>query len=90
MSPKQDNRSTTSRSSTLSSFSPVSSSTSPSPKHLVHFYRAYANRVRQTYRPEVETDPPGTEGQAVEATPKRTLSKRWRDLIHRIFEVDPR
>jgi len=49
----------------------------------------YANRLRQTYRPEVETDPPGTEGQAVEATPKRTLSKLWRDLIYRIFEVDP-
>jgi len=58
-------------------------------KHLVHFYGAYANRLRQTYRPDVETNPPGTEGEAVEATPKRTLSKRWRDLIYRIFEVDP-
>jgi hypothetical protein len=49
----------------------------------------YANRLHQTDPPEVETDRPGTEGQAVEATPKRTLCKRRRDLIYRIFEVDP-
>ena len=59
MSPKEDKRSTTSPSSTLSSFSPVSFIHVPEPhKHLVHFYGAYANRLRQTYRPEVETDPP--------------------------------
>jgi hypothetical protein len=37
----------------------------------------------------VETDPPGTQGEAVGATPERTLSKRLRDLIYRTFEVGP-
>jgi hypothetical protein len=58
-------------------------------KHLVHFYGAYANRVRETYRPENTDLLPGTEGEAVEAAPKKTLSKRWQDLIYRIYEVDP-
>ncbi len=57
-------------------------------KHLVHFYGAYANRVRATYRRE-NTDLPGTNGEAIDATSKRTLSKRWGELIYRIYEVDP-
>jgi len=57
-------------------------------KHLIHFYGAYANRVRATYRRE---DPglPGADAEAVDATPKRTLSKRWAELVYRIYEVDP-
>jgi hypothetical protein len=63
---------------------------SPEPhKHLVHFYGAYENRVRETYRPENTDLLPRTEGEAVEAAPKKTLSKRWQDLIYRIYEVDP-
>ena len=57
-------------------------------KHLVHFYGAYANRVRTTYRPE-DTAMPGADGETVTTTPKRTLSKRWAELIYRIYEVDP-
>jgi Putative transposase/Transposase zinc-binding domain len=54
-------------------------------KHLVHFYGAYANRVRATYREQPAAAPDETE-----TTPsRRTLSKRWAELIYRIFEVDP-
>ncbi|HSF14463.1 MAG TPA: transposase, partial [Vicinamibacteria bacterium] len=56
-------------------------------KHQVHFYGAYANRVRALYRAE-DTDL-GADPEANEATPRRTLSKRWRELIYRIYEVDP-
>jgi hypothetical protein len=52
-------------------------------KHLVHFYGAYANRVRQTYqhqtRPDDELSP---------TPPRRPANKRWRELIYRIYEVD--
>src|SRR3990172_11157247 len=58
-------------------------------KHLVRFYGAYANRVRQTYRPEHTSALPGEDGEAVTTTPKRTLNKRWAELIYRIYEVDP-
>jgi len=57
-------------------------------KHLVHFYGAYANRVRATYRRD-DTAPPGGDGEANDPTPKRTPSKRWAELIYRIYEVDP-
>ena len=61
----------------------------PEPKkHLVHFFGAYANRVRATCGRE-NTDLPGRDDEAVDATPKRTLSKRWAELIYRIYEVDP-
>ena len=52
---------------------------------MIHFYGAYANRVRSTYRKEDTTASDETE-----ATPsKRALSKRWAELIDRIYEVDP-
>jgi len=55
-------------------------------KHLVRFYGAYANRVRASYRAEDA----GESGQANDASPpRRTLSKRWAELIYRIYEVDP-
>ena len=53
-------------------------------KHLVHFYGAYANRVRHNYR--CQASPPGVE----QPTPPRlALNNRWAELIYRIFEVDP-
>ena len=53
-------------------------------KHLVRFYGAYANRVRSALR---DADANQTEP----ATPptRRTLNKRWAQLIHRIYDVDP-
>ncbi|MGH9463011.1 MAG: IS91 family transposase [Vicinamibacteria bacterium] len=57
-------------------------------KHLVHFYGVYANRVRETYRGR-DNERIGADGEAEDATPRRTLSKRWRELIYRIYEVDP-
>lgn len=54
-------------------------------KHLVLFYGAYAIRVRSSYRPQ---GPPSD--QATEPTPsRRALSKTWRELTYRIFEIDP-
>jgi len=55
-------------------------------KHLVHFYGVYANRIRATYRP-VDSARTGANGEANEVTSKRTLSKRWAELIYRIYEV---
>jgi hypothetical protein len=55
-------------------------------KHLVHFYGAYANRVRSTYRTRASAAP----DDAADATPpRRTPTKRWAELIYRIYEVDP-
>ncbi len=54
-------------------------------KHLVHFYGAYANRVLSTYRTRDRAAP----NDAADATPpRRTLTKRWAELIYRIYEVD--
>ncbi len=54
-------------------------------KHLVHFYRAYANRVRSRYRKQDTAASDETE-----ATPSRpAVNKRWAELIYRIYEVDP-
>ncbi|HSF18124.1 MAG TPA: hypothetical protein VLK65_21490 [Vicinamibacteria bacterium] len=55
-------------------------------KHQVHFYGAYANRVRSNYRRE-DANPPGQNNDI--APPRRALSKRWSELIYRIHEVDP-
>jgi hypothetical protein len=55
-------------------------------KHLVHFYGAYANRVRATYRTDTTATPEPTDDTT---PPRRTLSKRWAELIYRIYEVDP-
>ena len=58
-------------------------------KHLVHFYGVYANRVRASYRDEDEAPSVG-DGEANDPSPtRRTLSKRWRELLYRIYEVDP-
>jgi Putative transposase len=57
-------------------------------KHLVHFCGVYANRIRATYRP-VDPARAGADGEASEVTSRRTLSRRWAELIYRIYEVDP-
>jgi hypothetical protein len=53
-------------------------------KHLVRFYGAYANRVRNAL---LDADPADTEPATL--PPRRALNKRWAELIHRIYEVDP-
>jgi hypothetical protein len=53
-------------------------------KHLVHFYGAYANRLRRIYRDQVFPD-----DQAKPLLPRRALNKRWAELIYRVYEVDP-
>jgi hypothetical protein len=57
-------------------------------RHLVRFYGVYANRVLETYRPGAFPRA-GAEGETTEPPPRRTLSKRWAELIYRIYEVDP-
>ena len=56
-------------------------------RHLVHFYGAYAHRLRSS-RP-IRDD--SAKGQAEdEPSPlRRTLKKRWAELIFRIYQVDP-
>jgi hypothetical protein len=55
-------------------------------KHLVHLYGVYANSIRASYRAEAAAP----SGEANDASPpRRTLSKRWAQLIYRIYEVDP-
>jgi hypothetical protein len=61
----------------------------PEPKkHLVHFYGVYANRVRATYQAQ-DTARDRADDHADETTPRRTLSRRWAELIYRVYEVDP-
>ena len=55
-------------------------------KHGVHFCGAYANRVRSTYQAEGTAAPSQATGAVL---PRRALSKRWAELIFRIYEVDP-
>jgi len=53
--------------------------------HLVHFYGAYANRVRSMYRIEDTAASDETE-----TTPsRRAVNERWAELIYRIYEIDP-
>jgi hypothetical protein len=59
-------------------------------KHLVHFYGAYANRVRQTYQHPIRQQDPAKPTTTTTPTPTpRAANKRWRELIYRIYEVDP-
>jgi hypothetical protein len=53
-------------------------------RHLVHFYGAYANRVRRTYRDQIRT-----EDEAKPIPSCRAANKRWAELIYRIYQVDP-
>ena len=53
-------------------------------KHLVHFYGAYANRLRQTYRDQIRP-----EDEAKPNPSRRAANKRWAELIYRVYEVDP-
>ncbi len=55
-------------------------------QHGVHFYDAYANRVRSTCQAEGTAAPSQATGAVL---PRRALSKRWAELIFRIYEVDP-
>jgi hypothetical protein len=48
----------------------------------------YANRVRATYRAQ-DTALPAAEAHTAEATQRGTLSKRWAELVYRVYEVDP-
>jgi len=57
-------------------------------KHLVRFYGTYANRVRSEKL--AHHDSAKDEDQIDEASlPRRALTKRWAELIYRIYEVDP-
>jgi hypothetical protein len=59
--------------------------TIPEPnKHLVHFYGAYANRVRRSYHHPIRH-----EQQPTPTPTRRAANKRWRELIYRVYEVDP-
>jgi len=55
----------------------------PEPNKL-HFYGAYANRVRANYR--CLPRPADTDHTP---SPRRALNQRWAELIYRIYEVDP-
>jgi hypothetical protein len=57
-------------------------------KHLVRFFGAYANRIRATYRPD-DSALAEPSGETNEPTPRRTLSRRWAELIYRVYEIDP-
>jgi hypothetical protein len=60
----------------------------PEPKkHLVHFYGAYANRVRSSTPPVCDSAQKQPEHQP--SPPPRALRKRWAELIYKIYEVDP-
>ncbi len=60
----------------------------PEPKkHLVHFYRTYANRVRSS-TPSV-CDSAQKQAEDEPSPPRRALRKRWSELIYKIYEVDP-
>jgi len=56
-------------------------------KHLVHFYGAYANRVRSS-TPRV-SDSADKQGEDEPSPERRPLRKRWAELIYKIYEVDP-
>jgi Putative transposase len=57
-------------------------------KHLVHFYGAYANRLRRTYQVPIRHEQQG-EVKPTTTTTRRAANKRWRELIYRVYEVDP-
>jgi hypothetical protein len=61
----------------------------PEPKrHLVLFYGAYANRIRTLYRAD-DSARFQADGEANELTFRRTLSRRWAELIYRVYVIDP-
>lgn len=70
---------------TSHSFEAARMRTIPEPnKHLVHFYGAYANRIRQNSRETIRSH------NEEKTTPsRRAANKRWAELIYRIYEVDP-
>ena len=58
-------------------------------KHLVRFYGAYANRVRAEKIASNHSSEQEEQNEDEEPPPRRALSKRWTDLIYRIYRVDP-
>ena len=60
-------------------------------KHLVHFYGAYANRVRSSmpHRRDSERNKGEGQGEGEPAPAKRAVRKRWAELIYKIYNVDP-
>jgi hypothetical protein len=58
-------------------------------KHLVHFYGAYANRVRRTYLLPIRQEDQAQQDRAKPSSTPRAANKRWRELIYRIYQVDP-
>jgi hypothetical protein len=61
----------------------------PEPKkHLVLFYGVYANRIRAPFRPDGSARAVSG-GEANETIPRRTLSRRWAELIYQVCEIDP-
>jgi Putative transposase len=72
----------------LEFFAPVLIHIPEPKKHLVRFYGVYANPVRATCRAE-DNALARTDGEVNEATSSPTSSRRWAELIYRIYEVDP-
>ena len=58
-------------------------------KHLVHFYGAYANRVRSSMPHGRDSEQSKEEGEGEPAPAKRAVRKRWAELIYKIYNVDP-
>ena len=60
-------------------------------KHLVHFYGAYANRVRSSmpHGRDSEQNKGEGQGEGEPAPAKRAVRKRWAELIYKIYNVDP-
>ena len=58
-------------------------------KHLVRFYGAYANRLRLDTFARNDSTEQKREQDDEEPPRRRVLSKRWAELVYRIYEVDP-
>ena len=58
-------------------------------KHLVRFYGAYANRVRSEKIARSDSVKQEEKKEDDVLPRRRALSKRWAELIYRIYEVDP-
>jgi hypothetical protein len=66
----------------------------PDPRrHLVRYYGAYSNRARGQRRKAEEPLEANGSGEAEEPVPpppeRAALRRRWANLIHRVYEVDP-
>ncbi len=71
----------------LEFIAPVLIHTPEPKKHLVHFYGAYANRIRSSTPRVCDSEQKQVEDEP--SPPRRALRKRWSELIYKIYEVDP-